>query len=41
MRGGSVYAKFSPFDEGRRVTRIEQVQTKGEGEGGGQRLVIL
>ena len=31
MRGGSVYAKFSPFDEGRRVTRIEQVQTKGRG----------
>ena len=35
MRGGSVCVKCSPFDGRRRVTRIEQVQTKGEGEGGG------
>ena len=36
MRGGSVCVKCSPFDGRRRVTRIEQVQTKGEGEGGGK-----
>lgn len=29
MRGGSVCVKCSPFDGRRRVTRIEQVQTKG------------
>ena len=31
MRGGSVCVKCSPFDGRRRVTRIEQVQTKGRG----------
>ena len=34
MRGGSVCVKCSPFDGRRRVIRIEQVQTRGEGEGG-------